>query len=358
MERRILSVGAAVSALVATSNCVSYSDYDRSPVGGAAGSGGARPANGGNGGVANENGGARAGGSGGARPANGGNGGVANENGGARAGGTGGATGRDASSSDGSIDGAPSVGGAGGGGSVLREGGPDAHRDAPAEAAPPIRCGLTTRGNETDIDFGCPAILDDFTFFTPVPYDPGPGFWGWSKGNDGNGLLIETGNVRSFPASALPDAGYEAPPEMGTLAVFAPDIPNGSVSVFFKTSDGSCTLDLMARYSTPLGARYHLALGFANNVGHWTLRRYDPGPDDADTSLASGVISGFHNWAEGHRLGLRFVGNKLTPSYDGTSLGEVFDASYSDGQIAIDLISCDDAQLDDMVVTREPATDR
>jgi hypothetical protein len=91
-------------------------------------------------------------------------------------------------------------------------------------------------------------------------------------------------------------------------------------------------------------AGYHFQV---SDTGAWRLTSEDVA--GAERVLGSGQTSqlGIGRW---HRLGLRFVGDEITPSLDGVPLASVRDGAHTTGQVGLRVSAWQNAQFDNLAI--------
>lgn len=97
--------------------------------------------------------------------------------------------------------------------------------------------------------------------------------------------------------------------------------------------------------------RYYL---WVSPDGSWRVEVNQPQggvTNGATKVLASGQVSGFHG-AAWHRLGLRFEGDKITPTLDGADLATVADSTYANGQTGLVVANYATTQFDNYSATQ------
>jgi hypothetical protein len=117
-------------------------------------------------------------------------------------------------------------------------------------------------------------------------------------------------------------------------------------------------VEVVARASGPGDgiSGYHFRI--ADN-GQWSVYRVDStglNNNVRKTTLLTGAATfGVGAW---HRIGLRVRGDEVVPTLDGTSLATALDATYSAGQVGLEVSPWAAAQFDNLTVTPLPTAGR
>jgi hypothetical protein len=86
-----------------------------------------------------------------------------------------------------------------------------------------------------------------------------------------------------------------------------------------------------------------------SDAGEWSLEVIET--DGTGTTLASGQLPQGFGTGVWHRLALRFSGDQITATIDGSPLTTVTDTSFANGQTGLLLDSYINADFDDWSVT-------